>query len=76
MDQVKERLVKMEKEGIFSKVDSAKNASAIVVVPKASDGIRLCDNYKQTINEYVLQVPTQQLNIADLLQNLGEKTWF
>ena len=75
-DQVKERLVKMEKEGIISKVESAKNASAMVVVPKASGGIRLCGDYKQTINKHVLQVPTQQLNITDLLQNLGGKTWF
>ena len=52
---VEETLDQMERDGIFSKVDSSELATPIVVVPKKNDEIRICGDYRVTVNKEVEQ---------------------
>ena len=80
-DAVKERLDDLKTRGIITKVDSATNATPIVVVQKKSvngkpGGVRLCGDYKMSVNKFVKQVPTQNLNVNDLLAKIGDAKFF
>ena len=63
-EQVESDLEKLEKHGVIKKTDQSCWASPIVVVPKADNTVRICGDYKSTINlsvedeQYVL--PTTQ----------------
>ena len=62
-DEVKAELEKLEKDGILEKVDHSDWAAPIVVVKKANGGLRICGDYKVTINsslvvdQYPLPLP-------------------
>ena len=51
--QVEKELDKLEKNGVINKTDKSPWASLIVVVPKADDTVRICGDYKSTINQSV-----------------------
>ena len=55
---VKNRLGKIVEKGIIQKIDSTVNASPIAVVKKKKGGVRICGDYKVSLNRYVKQVPT------------------
>ena len=55
MEHVGEELNRLEELGILRKVDHAELAASIVPVSKKDGGMRLCGNYKVTINQ-ALQV--------------------
>ena len=46
-------LNKLEENGVIVKVDHSDWASPIVVVPKADGSVRICGDYKETINQVV-----------------------
>ena len=46
-----ERLDRLEKQGVIRKVDSSDWAAPIVTVPKKEGRIRICGDYKVTINQ-------------------------
>ena len=46
-------LNKLEEQGVIVKVDRSDWASPIVVVPKADGSVRICGDYKVTINQVV-----------------------
>ena len=52
-EQVEKELDKLEKHGVIKKTDKSHWASPIVVVPKADNTIRICGDYKSTINQSV-----------------------
>ena len=52
-EQVEKELDKLEKLGVIKKVDRSLWASPIVVVPKADNTVRICGDYKSTINQSV-----------------------
>ena len=68
-EQVEKELDKLEKHGVIRKTDKSPWSSQIVVVPKADDTVRICGDYKSTINQsvedeqYVLPI-TQDLYTA------------
>ncbi|XP_039525150.1 uncharacterized protein K02A2.6-like [Pimephales promelas] len=75
-EAVEKELDRLEKEGIVSKVDHSKWGAPIVVVPKADKSIRICGDYKVTINNQ-LEVETYPLpNTEDLFATLAGGKWF
>ena len=50
-EQVERELDKLEKNGVIKKTDRSCCASPIVVVPKADNTVRICGDYKSTINK-------------------------
>ena len=63
-DEVERELDKLEKNGVIVKTERSQWASPIVVVPKADKSVRICGDYKITINSAVedeqYPLPTQQ----------------
>ena len=43
---------------------------------RKNGGVRICGDYAVSLNRYVKHVPTQQLNINDLLEKVGKMTVF
>ena len=51
--QVERELDRLEGEGILRKVESAEWASPIVIVKKKNGDIRLCADFKVSINQHI-----------------------
>ena len=52
-EQVERDLDKLEKKGVIKETDRSCWASPIVVLPKADNAVRICGDYKSTINQSV-----------------------
>ncbi len=52
-EAVETELKKLERHGVIEKTERAMWASPVVVVPKADKSVRLCGDYKVTINQFV-----------------------
>ena len=52
-EAVEAELNKLEENGVIVKIDRSDWASPIVVVPKADGSVRICGDYKVTINQVV-----------------------
>ena len=58
-----EELCRLEQDGVLKKVSTSEWASPIVCVPKKDNKVRICGNYKVTINgvldleQYPLPLP-------------------
>ena len=50
-DKVEKELKRLESENIISKVESSNWATPIVVVPKSDGNVRICGDYKVTLNQ-------------------------
>ena len=68
---VEKRLQEMEDEGIIKKVESSSNATPIVEVQKRTGGVRICGDYKVSLNKFVKQVPVKNSNVNDMFVKLG-----
>ena len=74
-DKIADELHRLEREGILEKVDSSEWATPIVPVLKPDNTVRICGDYKVTINP-VLDVPEYPLPTAEEIftrLNGGEK---
>lgn len=54
MKAVEEEIDKLESEGIFEKVEESEWATPIVPVPKGNGDVRICGDYKITINHALM----------------------
>ena len=68
--KVEENLDKAEREGILKKVTKSKWASP-TVAPKADGNIRVCGDYKVTVNQSVKEDPYQLPNPENLFATLA-----
>ena len=64
-------LGKLEKAGVITPVTSSDWATGVVVVPKKNGAIRLCGNYKTTVNPQLKTVSPPNINIDDILADLA-----
>ena len=55
--QVEKELDKLETHGVIKKTDKSSRASPIVVMPKSDNTVRICGDYKATINQSVEDEP-------------------
>ena len=70
-EAVEKELDKLEKNGVIKKIEKSEWASPIVVVPKADDSVRLCGDYKLTINQSVEDEPYPLPTTQDLYTALS-----
>ena len=72
---VGEEIERLEKAGVLKKVDRSDYASPQVVVPKKDGGIRLCGDYKVSINSDMKDQPYPLSTAEDIFATLagGEK---
>lgn len=75
-DAVEKELDRLEKAGIISKIDNSQWAAPIVVVPKADKSIRICGDYKVTVNQSVEEEQYPLPNTEDLFATLAGGTLF
>ena len=69
--QVNAPLPKLEKAGVITPVTSSDWATGVVVVPKKNGAIRLCGNYKTTVNPQLKTVSPPNINIDDILADFA-----
>ena len=69
--KVELELGKLEKAGVITPVTSSDWAMGVVVVPKKNGTIRLCGNYKTTVNPQLKTVSPPNINIDDILADLA-----
>ena len=71
LEAVSHELDRLESSGVITKITHSKWATPIVVVPKADESIRICGDYKQTVNK-VVETNTYPLPTAgDLFATLA-----
>lgn len=70
-EPVEKELDRLEAMGIISKTDRSEWASPIVIVPKADKSIRICGDYKVTINQSVEEETYPLPNTEDLFATLA-----
>ena len=69
--KVELELGKLEKLGVITPVTSSDWATGVVVVPKKNGAIRLCGNYKTTVNPQFKTVSLPNINIDNILADLA-----
>ena len=75
-DDVDKELKKWEDMGIAERIEYSDWATPLVVVPKAGGGVRLCGDYKHTVNKQ-LEIPQHPMpNLEDMLPKLAGMKYF
>ena len=68
---VSDKLDRLEAEGVLKKAEHSKWASPIVAVPKSNGRVRLCGDFKSTVNQQ-LNIPQYPLpKVEHVLASLG-----
>ncbi|KAL0151789.1 hypothetical protein M9458_052940 [Cirrhinus mrigala] len=70
-DAVEKELDRLERNGIISQVGRSDWAAPIVVVPKKDKTVRLCGDYKVTVNKCILSEEYPLPNVDDLFTTLA-----
>lgn len=65
-DEVTKELNKLEQKGIIEKIENSEWAAPIVVVPKPNKSIRLCGDYKVTVNREISEEQYPIPNTEDM----------
>ncbi|XP_060075467.1 uncharacterized protein K02A2.6-like [Ylistrum balloti] len=75
-EPLEKELTRLQNEGIISRVDQSDWATPIVVVPKSDKSIRLCCDFKVTINQCLEEQQYPLPNVEDMFAQLaGEQTF-
>ena len=75
-EQVEAELDRLEQQGIIKKVERSSWAGPIVIVPKVDKTIRICGDYKVSINPHVIMEGYQLPTIQDLFSSLNNGSVF
>jgi hypothetical protein len=70
-NKVEQELSKLEERGVISKVDRSEWAAPIVVVPKSDQTLRICGDYKVTINKVIVNEAYPLPTAEDLFATLS-----
>ncbi|XP_052767906.1 uncharacterized protein K02A2.6-like [Mya arenaria] len=70
-ETVEREFERMEKEGIVYKVKHSEWATPLVVVPKPDKGVRICGDYKVTVNREISEEQYPIPNTEDLFATLA-----
>lgn len=75
-ESVEKELERLQKNGIVTQVERSDWAAPIVVVPKKDKAVRLCGDYKVTVNRCILPEEYPLPNAEDLFATLAGGTVF
>ena len=75
-EQVNKQLDNLVESGILKKVDYSEWATPIVVVPKSDGGVRICGDYKVTVNRFIEEQTYPLPNVEDIFASLSGKKYF
>ena len=70
-EKVDREIERLEHEGVIKKVESSEWASPIVCVPKRNGSIRICDDFKVSVNPVLISNPYPLPNAEDLFATLA-----
>nr|XP_054749713.1 uncharacterized protein K02A2.6-like [Lytechinus pictus] len=70
-DKVEEELERLQKCGVLTAIDHSEWSTGIVAVPKKDGSVRICGNYKTTVNPVLDPVQPPNINVENILANLG-----
>lgn len=76
LPKVSMELDRLESEGIIEKVDRSEWATPLVVVPKKNGALRLCADYKVTLNKQIVVDSHCMPNVDDCIAQLGQNRFF
>ena len=71
---LEEKLDSLEMQGILEKVDHSNWATPVVLIPKPHKTIRMCGDYKTTINQWVKTEGYPLPTVQDLFSTLAGRT--
>uniref|UniRef100_A0A1A8C840 ribonuclease H n=1 Tax=Nothobranchius kadleci TaxID=1051664 RepID=A0A1A8C840_NOTKA len=75
-EAVEKELNRLEEAGVISKIEHSQWAAPIVVVPKSDKSIRICGDYKVTVNQSVEEGSYPLPTVEDLFATLAGGTLF
>ncbi|XP_054279059.1 uncharacterized protein K02A2.6-like [Macrosteles quadrilineatus] len=75
-EAVENELDKLEKEDIIEKVDQSEWGTRIVVIPKANGSVRICADYKVTVNQQLHDSRYPIPRIEDILNKMRNGNYF
>ena len=75
-DSVEEELKKWEEQGVAEKVEYSDWASPMVVVPKPGGKVRICGDFKFTVNPQLEVTQHPMPNLEDILSQLSGMQYF
>ncbi|XP_072178233.1 uncharacterized protein [Diadema setosum] len=68
---VEQELDRLEKCGVLTPIEHSEWSTGIVPVPKKDGTVRLCGNYKCTVNPVLSSVAPPNINVDDILSSLS-----
>lgn len=75
-EAVEQELTELEQQGIISIVVTSDWGSPLVVIPKANEKVRLCVDYKISVNKYLTNANYPIRRIEDILNFLRNSKFF
>jgi len=75
-DAVKANLDYLEKDGIIKKVESSEWATPIVTVMKKNGQVRLCGDYRISVNPYLEQTAITTPEMEEIFSKLSDSKYF
>ena len=75
-ESVDKELDKLEADGIIEKVEHSEWGTPLVVVPKKDGNVRLCADYKVTVNKQLLDARHPIPRIEDIFNKLRDGSYF
>ena len=73
---VEKELERLQKSGVLTPIKYSEWSSGVVAVPKRDGSVRLCGNYKNTVNPALKHVAPPNINVDDILANLSGGSTF
>ena len=70
-DPVDKELNRLQENGVLTPIAHSQWSTGIVAVPKKDGSVRICGNYKTTVNPNLEPVPPPNINVEDILANLS-----
>lgn len=66
-EKVEREYDRLESLGILEKVSASEWSTGVVTVPKPGGAVRICGNYKTTVNPELMPVAPPQINVDSIL---------